>query len=169
MSAVAAAAPAPGSRALIDRPVAIVGGEPIWKSEVDDTIRAAKADASPDVFQRVIDQLIETHLMLQAAAAANITASEADIDAALQQVEQQNHLSDAQLDTALADFGYTRATYRAELSRQIRIQKLMERELVPKLHVRASENPTEFERALDIERRAWIERRKKSVHIERRQ
>jgi parvulin-like peptidyl-prolyl isomerase len=169
MTAVAAAKPPTGARAIVDHPVAIVGGEPIWKSEIDDTIRAAKAEASPDVFQKVLDELIETHLMLQAADAAHITASEADIDAGVQEIEKQNNLTDAQLDTALAEFGYTRAAYRAELSRQIRIQRLMTQELVPRVQVRASESPDEFQRALEVERRAWIERRKKSVHIERRQ
>jgi parvulin-like peptidyl-prolyl isomerase len=169
MTAVAAAKPPTGARAIVDQPVAIVGGEPIWKSEIDDTIRAAKAEASPDVFQRVLDELIETHLLLQAADAAHITASDADIDAGVQEIEKQNHLTDAQLDTALAEFGYTRAGYRAELSRQIRIQRLLQQELVPKIQVRASESPDEFQQALEALRRAWIERRKKSVHIERRQ
>jgi parvulin-like peptidyl-prolyl isomerase len=169
LTAVAAAKPPAGARAIVDRVVATVGGQPIWKSEIDDTIRAAKAEMSPDVFQRVLDDLIETHLMLQAADAAHITASDADLDAGLQQIEQQNHLTDAQLDTALAEFGYTRAAYRAELGRQIRIQKLMQQELVPKIQIRASDSPDAFQRALETERRAWIERRKQSVHIERRQ
>ena len=169
MTAVAAAQPPVGARAIVDRPVAIVGGEPIWKSEIDDTLRAAKAEPSPDVFQKVLDELIETHLMLQAADAAHVTATGAEIDAGIQQIEQQNHLDDAGLDTALAEFGYTRAAYRAELARQIRIQKLLQQELVPRIQVRASESPDEFQRALETERRAWIERRKKAVHIERRQ
>lgn len=169
LTAVASAKPPAGARAIVDRPVAMVGGEPIWKSEIDDTIRAAKAEASPDVFQKVLDELIETHLMLQAADAAHITASEAEIDAGVQEIEKQNNLTDAQLDTALAEFGYTRAAYRAELARQIRIQRLMQQELVPRIQIRASESPDEFQRALETERRAWIERRKTTVHIERRQ
>lgn len=167
MTAVAAAKPPTGARAIVDEPVAIVGGQPIWKSEIDDTIRAAKAEASPDVFQRVLDELVETHLMLQAADAAHITASDAEIDAGVQEIEKQNNLTDAQLDTALAEFGYTRAGYRAELSRQIRMQKLMQQELVPKIQVRASESPDEFQRELEVQRRAWIERRMKTVHVER--
>ncbi len=169
MTSIAAAKPPVGARAIVDRPVALVGGEPIWKSEIDDTIRAAKAEASPDVFQKVLDELIETHLMLQAADTAHITVSEAEIDAGVQEIEKQNNITDAQLDTALAEFGYTRPAYRAELARQIKIQRLMQQELVPHIQIRASESPDEFQRALETERRAWIERRKKTVHIERRQ
>jgi parvulin-like peptidyl-prolyl isomerase len=169
VTAVASAKPPVGARAIVDRPVAIVGGEPIWKSEIDDTLRAAKAEPSPDVFQKVLDELIETHLMLQAADAAHVTATDAEIDAGIQQIEQQNHLDDAALDTALAEHGYTRAAYRAELGREIRIQKLLQQELVPRIQVRASDSPDEFQRALEIERRAWIERRKQAVHVERRQ
>jgi len=167
LTAVAAAKPPTGARAIIDQPVAIVGGQPIWKSEIDDTIRAAKAEASPDVFQKVLDELIETRLMLQAADAAHITASEQEIDAGVQEIEKQNNLTDAQLDTALAEFGYTRAGYRAEISRQIRIQRLMQQELVPKIQIRASDSPVEFQMALETERRKWLENRKKMVHIER--
>jgi parvulin-like peptidyl-prolyl isomerase len=167
MTAVAAAKPPVGARAIVDQPVAMVGGQPIWKSEIDDTIRAAKAEASPDVFQRVLDELIETHLMLQAADAAHLTASDTEIDAGVQAIEKQNNLSDAQLDTALAELGYTRPTFRAELSRQIRIQKLMQQELVPKIHIRASESSDDFQQALEALRRAWIERRMKTVHVER--
>jgi parvulin-like peptidyl-prolyl isomerase len=168
-SAAAAAKPAPGSRAIVDRPVAIVGGAPIWKSEIDDTIKAAKAEPSPDIFQKVLDDLIEQHLMLQAADAAHLTVEPAEIDAGIQQIEQQNNITDAGLDTALADLGMTRSQYRAELARQIKIQKLMQLELVPKISVRASESPLEFQMRLESERRAWIEARKRSVHIERRQ
>ena len=83
--------------------------------------------------------------------------------------EQQNQLSDTQLDTALAEFGYTRAGYRAELGRQIRMQKLLQHELVPHIQIRASDSPDEFQRALELERRAWIARRKQTVRVERRQ
>jgi parvulin-like peptidyl-prolyl isomerase len=169
MSAVAAAKPATGSRAIIDHPVAIVGGAPIWKSEIDETIKAAKAEPSPDIFQKVLDDLIEQQLMQQAADAAHITASEAEVNAGIQQIEQQNNIDDAGLDTALAEFGMTRAQYRAELAKQIKIQKLMQLELVPKISVRASESPMEFQMQLESERRKWVEARKRSVHIERRQ
>jgi peptidyl-prolyl cis-trans isomerase SurA len=168
-TAVAAAKPAPGSQAIVDKLVAIVGGSPIWKSEIDETIKAAKAEPSPDVFQRVLDDLIEQHLMMQAADAAHLTASDAEVDAGIQQIEQQNNINDAGLDTALAEFGMTRAQYKLELAKQIKIQKLMQLELVPKISVRASESPTEFQMQLENERRKWVEARKRSVHIERRQ
>lgn len=168
-TALAAAKPPVGARAIVDRVVALVGGEPIWKSEIDDTIRAAKAEPSPDVFQRVLDDLIEMHLLLQAAEQDGITATDDEVDTALQQIEQKNSMTDAGLDTALADLGMTRAQYRAELGRQIRIQKLMQREIVPTISVRASESPIEFQMQLETARRNWVLAREKSVHVERRQ
>jgi peptidyl-prolyl cis-trans isomerase SurA len=165
----AAARPADGSRAIIDRTVAVVGGSPIWKSEVDDMIKAAKAQPSPEVVQKVIDELIDQHLMLQAADEQHITSSDAEIDAAIQQIQQQNHINDAQLDTALADAGLTRAKYRVELAHQIKLEKWMQLVLGARINVHASEDADEFARQLDAARRAWIEDRKQTVHIERRQ
>jgi len=45
----------------------------------------------------------------------------------------------------------------------------MQLTLASKLTVHASENAEEFARGLDAARRAWVEERKKTVHIERRQ
>jgi peptidyl-prolyl cis-trans isomerase SurA len=163
------AKPAPGSHAIVDRPVALVGGSPIWKSEIDDTIRAAKVEPSPDIFQKVLDDLIDQHLMLQAAEAAHIAATDAEIDAGVQQVEQQNKMTDAALDTALAEISMTRAQFRAELAKQITINKLIQVEIVPKISVPANGNQIEFQMQLENERRTWLEARKRSVHIERRQ
>jgi hypothetical protein len=167
LGGVAVARPATGSRAIVDRPVAIVGGSPIWKSEIDDTLRAAKADPSPDVFQRVLDDLIDQRLMVLAAVAENLEANDAEIEAGIHQVEQANNIADAGLDTALADLGMTRAQFRAELAKQITIQKLIRHELVPKISVRASGDQIEFQMQLENERRKWLEARKRSVHIER--
>jgi peptidyl-prolyl cis-trans isomerase SurA len=169
LGGIAAAKPAPGSRAIVDRSVAIVGGSPIWKSEIDDTIRAAKAEPSPDVFQRVLDELIDQKLMVQAAEAEHLTATEPEVDAAVQQVERQNNIADSALETTLADLGMTRAQFRAELAKQITIQKLIQRELVPKISVPASGMELEFQMQLEAQRRKWLEARKRSVHIERRQ
>jgi peptidyl-prolyl cis-trans isomerase SurA len=165
----AAARPVDGSRAIVDRAVAIVGGAPIWKSEVDDMMKAAKAQPSPEVVQKIIDELIEQHLMLQAADEQHLTATDAEVDAAIQQIQQQNNITDAQLDTALADAGLTRAKYRVELAHQIKLEKWMQLVLAARVTVHSTQNPDEFARQLDAARRAWIADREKTVHIERRQ
>ncbi len=169
LAGTAAARPPDGARAIIDRPVAIVGNLPVWKSEVDDMRRAAKAGTDPAVTQKIIDDLIEQHLMLQAADEAGITASEQEIDGAIAELMKQNNITDAQLDTALADAGMTRAKYRVELAHQIKLEKWMQLTLASKLAVHASEDADQFARGLDAARRAWVEDRKKNVHIERRQ
>ena len=169
LTATAAARPPDGARALVDQVVAMVGDTPIWKSEIDDMMRAAKAQPSPEVVQKVLDDLIEQHLMLQAADEEGVTSSDAEVDAAIQQIEQQNNINDTQLDTALADAGLTRARYRIELHHQIKLEKWMQAVLGARITVHASENAEEFARQLDAARRAWIAERKQSVHIERRQ
>jgi peptidyl-prolyl cis-trans isomerase SurA len=169
LGGTATARPPDGARAIIDLPVAIVGGSPVWKSEVDDMRRAAKAGTDPEITQKIIDELIEQHLMLQAADEAGITATDAEIDAAIADIMSQNHITDAQLDTALADAGLDRAKYRAELAHQVKLEKWMQLTLASKLAVHASENTEEFSRGLDAARRAWIEEREQIVHIERRQ
>jgi len=169
LGGIAAARPPDGARAIVDHTVAVVGGTPIWMSEIDDMIRAAKAQPSPDVVQKVLDELIEQHLMLQAADEQHLTATPQEVDEAIQQIQQQNHINDNQLDTALADAGLTRERYRLELARQIKLEKWMQLTLAPRIGVHASDNAEEFARELDAQRRAWIENREKSVHIERRQ
>src|SRR3569623_464020 len=164
LGGTAVARPPDGARAIIDRPVAIVGNTPEWKSEVEDMRRATKAGTDPAITQKIIDDLMQ-----QAADEAGITASEQEVDGAIAEIMKQINVTDAQLDTALADAGMTRARYRVELAHQIKLEKWMQLTLASKLTVHASENAEEFERGLDAARRAWIEDRKKAVHIERRQ
>lgn len=69
--------------------------------------------------ERALAELIDEELVVQAAHAAHITVSPAEVDAAYAEIKRQNHLDDAGLASALAASGYTVARYRVALEHML--------------------------------------------------
>jgi parvulin-like peptidyl-prolyl isomerase len=130
------ARPPAGATALVDRPVAIVDRTPIWQSEFTEALAMTKVDAtSPEARAGVLDTLINRTLLLAAASVLHVEVATAEIDAAVQQIEQQNHFDDAGLDKALGDIGISRARYRDELAAQIRLLRVDQLAFRPRISV----------------------------------
>jgi parvulin-like peptidyl-prolyl isomerase len=112
-----------GAVAAIDRPAALVGDQVIWKSQLDDRVagqaRQTGQAPSPQLVAKVLEEMIETELIVQHARAVHIEVEPSEVDAALAEIKQQNQLDDAGLDAVLAESGFTRAMYREELVRQL--------------------------------------------------
>jgi parvulin-like peptidyl-prolyl isomerase len=195
-TAVAAADKPPvGAIAILDRPVAVVQGTPIWGSELEDAIplRAKDQPVTSELIATVLDQLIDTQLVLNAADLLHLTATDAEIDAGIASVKQANNIDDAGLDKALADIHLTRPAYRDEIAKQLRTQKLIQIEWASKITVtdddikrayatHKAEDPKlgpldaamkEVVREqvrlqkLDATNRAWSKQQRAHVHIER--
>lgn len=181
--ASADAAPAPiGAVAVIDRPVALVDGVAIWQSELDDRV-AMSLQGKADRGQRaaLVDAMIDDQLLL--AKVSWYGPDEHEIDRALDEIRKLNQLDDAALDKALADQHLTRAQYRRELARGLRLARAAAQELAPRVdeelarevadrkanHGKAEPN-NDLLRAerMAAAREAWLVKHRKLARIDRR-
>lgn len=194
LSTAAFAKPSPGSKAPIDHVIALVDGRPIWSSQVDEVYERAKLDKPTfDQTQQVIDGLIGNALIENAADRMHVNVTESEVDQAIAMVKQQNNIDDAGLDKALADQHFTRASYRDEVARQIRMGRVFNADFAAKVQISEDEIKTAydlvkkmdatigpldkererirsmvFEQKLQVAQQAWIEKQKSLAHIERR-
>jgi hypothetical protein len=182
-----------GAIAVIDRPVAVVDGAPIWQSQLDDqlAIVAHGKEADRNTIAAVLETMIDDELFISRLARAEI--SDAEIDAALVEIRKQNNINDAELDAALAQQHFTRARYRLELARQLRLLRAEQQELAPRVAVveddikaayaeRKAADPTlgpidsvrevlrsyVYAKKLEAARKDWLAERRKRARIERR-
>jgi peptidyl-prolyl cis-trans isomerase SurA len=146
-TAIAAADPPPpiGATAPIDREIAIVERTPIWQSELDELLARVPAQGfSPDQKKQALESLIDNVLIQHEADRLRVEVGNADVDAAIKEVEADNKIDDAGLEKALADQHFTREQYREELARQIRAQRVYNAEIAPKIIVTDAEVDTEW-------------------------
>src|SRR5438874_1846934 len=107
-----AALAAPEGR-VVDRVAATVNGEVVTLSELEeragpDYLRAeqmkpgeAREKARARVLRAALDQLVAERLFEGQAAALQIEVSDAQVDAAMEDIKRNNRFSDAQLEQAL--------------------------------------------------------------------
>ena len=119
----------------VDSIAAVVNEDVILRSELDRAvanIRSQYADRlntlpPPEVLERqVLERLILQRLELERATDGGITASDADIDGAINNIAQQNGLTQDQLRERVAKDGMSLADFRANLRNEIISQKLQQ-------------------------------------------
>jgi parvulin-like peptidyl-prolyl isomerase len=177
-----------GAVAVLDRPVAFVGGVAIWQSEVDDKLFGqAPSKASTD---QALDTLIDELIYIARAKELYIIVGKSEVLAALDEIKLQNNLDDAGLDAALKTQGYTRARYMVDLERQLLILRVRNADVGAKTIVRDSDVDAEaktrgmktpladaekkqlhdelYRKRMEVASTAWLAGLKKHVHIERR-
>lgn len=171
-----------GAVAAIDRPAAIVGTVVIWRSQIED--RLAGGQPGQDARQ-LLEELIDTELIVQAAIASRIDVEPREVDLALEEIKKQNNLDDASLDAALGQQGFTRAMYRDDLGRQIQVLRFVNGVLSPRVMVSDEDVAKEVARRgagadkdvvkrelrqqqLEKVRLEWLKEQRRRVHIERR-
>ncbi|MDQ3039027.1 MAG: peptidylprolyl isomerase [Pseudomonadota bacterium] len=129
----AALAQSSAAIAPVDRIAAVVNEDVILRSELDralSNIRGQYVDKPnqlppPDVLERqVLERLILMRLQLARAKDAGITASDDDIERAVQGVSQQNQMSMEQLRARLAQDGMSFNEFRGNLRDEVITQKL---------------------------------------------
>lgn len=136
---VTAPGPVHAATPVVDQVVAVVNDGVITESELEQEMARARQDLRsrdatrvPDdavLRRQVLDRLITDHILLQRAEALKITASDAQVNAALANVAKQNKLTPAELQQAITAQGLDFAYYRETLRRQIIIRRLVEREV----------------------------------------
>ncbi len=113
---------------LIDRVVAVVGGELIAQSEVDavKALSPAAADAG------ILNQMIEKRMFIQEARKKGVRVTEAELERALKDIEERNHFPDREaLQAAIVQDRLSWETYQENLKEELTVLKLLNLELSP--------------------------------------
>jgi peptidyl-prolyl cis-trans isomerase SurA len=132
---------------VVDRLAATVDGEVVTLSEIEE--RAAgelrRAAALPEVadrdaahtraLRRAFDQIVSEKLLEKQAKALQLEVSDAQVDAAIEDIKQRNHFDDAQLDRALSEQGLERAVFRAQVRRELETYQVMQAKVRGKVKV----------------------------------
>lgn len=136
----------PGEESL-DQMVAVVNEELITRTELDNAVKTAKAQNSPELSRgsevtlekRVLEQLINRKLQLQLAEQAGVKISNDEVEQAITRIAGQNNISVDQLYSHLKQSGMTEEAYRTEIREQIIMQKLQQHEIAGKVNVSPEE------------------------------
>jgi len=116
---------------VVDRVVAVVNDEIILRSELMIRVTPLIGDLSEitnehererrrnKITEQVLDEMINEELMVQAAVEAKLEVSGHEVQNAIEEIKKQNKLDDAGLKQALAMQGYTLASYKKDVRRQI--------------------------------------------------
>jgi peptidyl-prolyl cis-trans isomerase SurA len=155
LGGVASAQPTPrdqrspnaGKKFQLERVVAVVNDAIILQSELEARLlplQAQAAQITDPVEQRrrlakmstqVLDEMVNEELMVQAAEAAKVEVDSSEVQAALDEIKQQNNLDDAGLVQALASQGYTMSGYRTDLRRQLLRLRAVNQLVSPKVSI----------------------------------
>jgi peptidyl-prolyl cis-trans isomerase SurA len=135
----------PARAVVVDGVAAVVNGEVITRFELEKAGRAAleerlrTAPASEherlrrEVLVAVLDQLILTRIQAQRARQLGIQVSAAEVDAAIAAIREENRMSEELLARLLGERGMTEEEYRREIEDQIRLSRLVQRDVRAKV------------------------------------
>jgi peptidyl-prolyl cis-trans isomerase SurA len=145
---------------VIERVVATVNNEAIFLSDLrtraapflpqvaDAPTETERASRLKELYDELLNFLIDEQLVRQLATSSGIRVTEADVDGAIENLRAQNNMTEEQFQEALDAQGFTTAQYRKDLKRQlIRLKVVNER-------VRSRVNVTEEEVRARYEERA---------------
>ncbi len=125
---------------VIDRVAIIVDSEPIFASDLDRGDEAALIDEA-------LVRIEARRLMVE------VTADE--VAAAIEEIKRVNGIGDQQLEDALREQGYTLASYRADVERQLLVLK-----------TRSVLFPMPLDKS-EPAMAAWLDERRRTAYIER--
>lgn len=114
---------------VVERVVAVVNDEIILETEMEQAAAPMYRGPDPDSAEgrkqweetkrKALDQMIDGKLVQQQATELKLAVTPEEVDRAIQQVKEQNHLDDATFKQALEQQGFTVEGYRKTLKKQI--------------------------------------------------
>lgn len=127
----------------LDRIVAVVNGDIILYSEVQDTIKRM-LQKSPEVRlddpqtkaqleKQVLQQLVRERLADQEVKRLKIVVSQSEVDETIERIKKENRFDDAQFSQVLQQSGQTLPQFREEIKREMERSRLVERALKSKI------------------------------------
>ncbi len=146
------------STEIVDRIVAVVNDDIITLSELNQVtgpyIKKINADGSPSerekteiykIQDNALDKLIDRKLEEQEIKEAGITATDPEIDGAIETIKKNNSVTDEDLREMLAREGLTMAHYREQIKKKILRSKLMNYQVNSKIIVTEEDIRTYYE------------------------
>ena len=139
--------PNAGKKMVVERVVAVINDAIILGSELEARLIPVRNEAMQIADQKerdrrlaklqtqVLDEMVNEELIVQAAEAAKVDIESAEVQAALDEIKQQNNLDEAGLAQVLAAQGYTVAGYKADLRRQLLRLRAVNQLVAPKIQV----------------------------------
>jgi parvulin-like peptidyl-prolyl isomerase len=136
-----------GGKRVVERVVAIVDGNIILASEVEQQLVPMRAQAEQiadpkererriaKLHNQVLDEMINEELIVQTAEAAKIVVDASEVQAAIDDIKQQNKLDDAALAEALALQGMTVESYKKLLRRTLLRHRAVSQLVAPKVTI----------------------------------
>jgi peptidyl-prolyl cis-trans isomerase SurA len=136
-----------GQKVSLERVIAIVNDSIILQSELDARLTPMRAEAEQiqdpgerkrrlaKLASQVLDEMVNEELIVQAAEGSKIEVESSEVQAALDEIKQQNNLDDAGLAQALSAQGYTLANYKADLRRQLMRLRAVNTIVQPKIQI----------------------------------
>lgn len=134
-------------KVIAERVVAIVNDAVILESELEarELPLLGQLDNITDPAERerrlgklrgqVLDDMVNEELIVQAGEQAKIEVESSEVQAALDEIKQQNGLDDAGLQQLLTQQGFTMANYKQDLRRQIMRLRAINQLVAPKVNV----------------------------------
>jgi peptidyl-prolyl cis-trans isomerase SurA len=150
---------APGARGeLVDRVAAVVNNEIITLGEVtkrasadlqrsdQDTPPEQRAKKHQEILLKVLDTIIDDHLLDQEVKEAKIVIDDHQVDAGVQDVMKRYNLNADQLATAIANEGLSLSEYREQMRKQLGRFQLMREKVSKLVKVTDADIRTEYDR-----------------------
>jgi peptidyl-prolyl cis-trans isomerase SurA len=140
--------PAAADETFVDGIAAQVGTDIVLASEVDRFAAPVEkemrdVDAPPEEIMKMrnelLERMIERRLLEQAVRRAEIDATDAEIDAAVNGIAQQNGMTREQLERTVAEQGLAFDAYKEQIRGEIQRQKLLSAVVQSKVRVEESE------------------------------
>lgn len=126
---------------VVDRIAAVVNGEIILLSEVEEVAGPGLPPAGTDaarrqaLLSRAVEELVADKLVTEVAREQGLEPAPAEIDAAIENVKRENRIDDKALTAALAQQGLTMEAYREMLAKQLTRMKVAEVKVRPRVKV----------------------------------
>lgn len=169
-------------RVVVDRIVAIVDDTAITKSALDRETRSARkqveqkyaldsdarAAAMREVERAELRAMIDTRLLLKAAAKLRLSASKEEIDRAVADVAKQNARTVPELMQAVVREGYDEVDYRRRLGEQIVTWRVAQQEAYKRTPEMSKLSPEEQQRRIAAAMTALVSDLRSAAHIEER-
>jgi peptidyl-prolyl cis-trans isomerase SurA len=142
--ALALAAP---RRDVVDRVAATVEGEVVTLSEIEERAgaeyeRAGGMDPGKDrdealqaALRRAFDSIVAEKLLRKQATALQVEVTDAQVDAALEDIKGRNRFTDGDLDRALAEQGLDRPAFRAQIRRELEAYQVLQQRVRSRVDV----------------------------------
>ncbi len=136
-------APSLSGAAVVEQLIVVINGEPYTTSSVDSYAKSKMGRGFPTgnldpinaADRETLEQFITDKLMEAEVREAGITITDDEVNRYIEQVKQNNHLSDDDLKAALAREGQTLASYKTSVKAEMEKSEIIDRQVKRKVSV----------------------------------